>query len=155
METIFGRVDGGVGRKVRKAGATVALVIALLAVVFGPQMASAASARVISAGSYKAGQKCWVQDGENICEKRFDGSYNLLQVNGKHFTKLGPVYVQTVVLGLNLSDSGSVLADANGNFVYRSASLEVCSAGLPLTVQAYDFAAGSWSNIATVFACVS
>lgn len=152
MDMIFGRTESGIERRLRRAGATAALVMALIAVVFGPQMASAAT-RTVTLGTYKSGQKCYVKDGESVCAKRYDGYFTLAEVKGSHFTKYGPVVVY-VGAYFNM-EQATVIADGSGRFTYRSSNVEVCSTGVPVSAQAFDVATSTWSTIAWGFACTN
>jgi hypothetical protein len=130
-------------------------LLAALLLTGMPRTTAAASGKPsISSSTYQSGQWCDDDGGEKVCAIRSHGTFSLLQISGKNFTKNGPAVVTvTNLLNFTTVSSGAAIANSSGKFLFKTQDVEVCANGTPLLVQVYDLLKQTYSNSVFVTAC--
>lgn len=132
-----------------------AMIAGAVAIGAAPGGAEAAAHRTISIGSYQSWTICESTNGESSCAKASGKTWRLLKVTGKRFTPSAPVLVFVKTPSAQTVESGSLLTDGDGNFVFMSDGVELADTGFPLIVHAIDVATNKASAFKTVMTPVS
>src|SRR3712207_6043548 len=96
-------------------------LLAALLLAGMPRDTEAAGAPSISTSTYQSGQWCDDDGGEEVCAIRSHGTFSLLQISGKNFTKHGPAVVTvTNLMNLSIVSSGATVANGSGKFLFKT-----------------------------------
>src|SRR5688500_4224426 len=96
-------------------------LLAALLLAGMPRTTEAAGSPSISTSTYQSGQWCDDDGGENVCAIRSHGTFSLLQISGKNFTKHGPAVITvTNLTNFTTVSSGAALANGSGKFLFKT-----------------------------------